>query len=152
MSDERLDHLERRVARLEAELAVRRSSLVEPRGTTNDEPRTPFDLALAGHSLTDGIAIGLAFMQALTGLWQLYLVWGLLIGVGTGMGHILQQVGFERIARWLPFSISTDEIQQQLAAEKRARRRHRRRRILAWLALLAFLVAIAALVVWRLTS
>lgn len=34
------------------------------------------------------------------------------IGIGTGMGHILQQVGFERIARWLPFSISTDEIQQ----------------------------------------
>ena len=48
--------------------------------------------------------------------------------------------------------VSTDEIQQQLAAEKRARRRHRRRRILAWLALLAFLAAIAALVVWRLTS
>jgi len=33
-------------------------------------------------------------------------------GVGTGMGNILQQVGFERIARWLPFFISTDEIQQ----------------------------------------
>lgn len=34
------------------------------------------------------------------------------IGVGTGMSHILQQVGFERIARWLPFTLSADEIQQ----------------------------------------
>jgi protein phosphatase len=48
--------------------------------------------------------------------------------------------------------VSTAEIQEQLAAEERARRRHRRRRILAWLALLAFLGVIAALVVWRLTS
>ena len=48
--------------------------------------------------------------------------------------------------------IPTEQIQRELAAEKRARRRNLRRRILAWLALLAFLAAIAALVVWRLTS
>src|SRR5438093_9039521 len=47
---------------------------------------------------------------------------------------------------------STDEIQEQLAVEKRARRRKLRRRILAWLALLVFLVAVAALVVWRLVT
>jgi MutL protein len=34
------------------------------------------------------------------------------IGIGTGMGNILQQAGIERIARWLPFAISADEIQQ----------------------------------------
>jgi serine/threonine protein phosphatase PrpC len=44
------------------------------------------------------------------------------------------------------------EIQEQVAAEQRARRRHLRRRILAWLALLVFLGAIAALVVWRILS
>ncbi|HVB74328.1 MAG TPA: glutamate mutase L [Ktedonobacteraceae bacterium] len=34
------------------------------------------------------------------------------IGVGTGLGGILQQVGMGRIARWLPFSISEDELRQ----------------------------------------
>jgi serine/threonine protein phosphatase PrpC len=48
--------------------------------------------------------------------------------------------------------VPTAEIQEQLAAEKRARRRQLRRRILAWLALLVFLGVIAALVVWRLLS
>jgi hypothetical protein len=33
------------------------------------------------------------------------------IGVGLGMGNILQQAGFERIARWLPFTITPEEIQ-----------------------------------------
>jgi PPM family protein phosphatase len=48
--------------------------------------------------------------------------------------------------------IPTEEIQQELEAEQRARRRHLRRRLFAWLALLAFVAAIAALVVWRLLS
>jgi hypothetical protein len=48
--------------------------------------------------------------------------------------------------------VPTDEIQEQLAADKRTRRRKLRRRILAWLALLAFLAAIAVLVVWRLVT
>jgi protein phosphatase len=48
--------------------------------------------------------------------------------------------------------VSTAEIERHLAEEERARRRHRRRRILAWLGLVAFLAAIAALVVWRLLS
>jgi serine/threonine protein phosphatase PrpC len=48
--------------------------------------------------------------------------------------------------------VPTDEIQEQLAAEKRTRRRKLRRRILAWLGLLAFLAAIAVLVVWRLVT
>lgn len=34
------------------------------------------------------------------------------IGVGSGAGAILQQVGARRIARWLPFSISEDELRQ----------------------------------------
>jgi hypothetical protein len=34
------------------------------------------------------------------------------IGVGPGLGAILQQVGIERIARWLPFDITEDELQQ----------------------------------------
>ena len=34
------------------------------------------------------------------------------IGVGMGMGNILQQAGIERIARWLPFTVNADEIQQ----------------------------------------
>lgn len=34
------------------------------------------------------------------------------IGVGTGLGNILQQVGFARIARWLPFTLSEDELRQ----------------------------------------
>ncbi|HEV2579686.1 MAG TPA: glutamate mutase L [Ktedonobacteraceae bacterium] len=34
------------------------------------------------------------------------------IGIGTGMGNILRQVGIERIVRWLPFTIAADEIQQ----------------------------------------
>lgn len=33
------------------------------------------------------------------------------IGVGVGMGNILQQIGYERIARWLPFTVTPDEIQ-----------------------------------------
>ena len=48
--------------------------------------------------------------------------------------------------------VSTAEIQEHVAAEKRARRRQLRRRILAWLALLVFLGVIAALVVWRLVT
>jgi PPM family protein phosphatase len=48
--------------------------------------------------------------------------------------------------------IPTEEIQRELEAEQRARRRHLRRRFLAWLALLAFVGAIAVLVVWRLLS
>jgi protein phosphatase len=48
--------------------------------------------------------------------------------------------------------ISAEEIERQLEAQKRAGRRNRRRRVLAWLALLAFVVVIAALVVWRLLS
>ena len=34
------------------------------------------------------------------------------IGVGTGITTLLHQVGFERIARWLPFIVTADEIQQ----------------------------------------
>jgi len=34
------------------------------------------------------------------------------IGVGAGAGAILQQVGARRIARWLPFTISEDELRQ----------------------------------------
>jgi hypothetical protein len=34
------------------------------------------------------------------------------IGIGTSMGNILRQVGIERIKRWLPFTITADEIQQ----------------------------------------
>ena len=34
------------------------------------------------------------------------------IGVGAGAGAILQQVGAQRIARWLPFTISEDELRQ----------------------------------------
>jgi hypothetical protein len=34
------------------------------------------------------------------------------VGVGTGLGAILKQVGVQRIMRWLPFSISEDEIRQ----------------------------------------
>jgi serine/threonine protein phosphatase PrpC len=48
--------------------------------------------------------------------------------------------------------VSTAEIEEQLAAEKRSRRRHRRRRVLAWAGLVALLAVIAALVVWRLLS
>jgi MutL protein len=33
-------------------------------------------------------------------------------GMGAGLGAILQQVGLQRITRWLPFSISEDEIRQ----------------------------------------
>ena len=46
--------------------------------------------------------------------------------------------------------ISTDAIQEHVAAEERAQRRHRRRRVLAWLALLLFAALVAAAVVWRL--
>jgi hypothetical protein len=48
--------------------------------------------------------------------------------------------------------MSTAEVEEQLAAEKRSRRRHRRRRVLAWAGLVALLAVIAALVVWRLLS
>src|SRR6202165_202911 len=34
------------------------------------------------------------------------------VGVGTGLGAILQQVGMQRIARWLPFTITEDELRQ----------------------------------------
>jgi hypothetical protein len=34
------------------------------------------------------------------------------VGVGTGLGAILQQVGMRRIARWLPFTVSEDELRQ----------------------------------------
>ena len=34
------------------------------------------------------------------------------IGVGPGVGAILQKVGIQRIARWLPFDISEDELRQ----------------------------------------
>lgn len=34
------------------------------------------------------------------------------IGVGPGMGLILQKAGLRRIGRWLPFSITEDEIRQ----------------------------------------
>jgi serine/threonine protein phosphatase PrpC len=48
--------------------------------------------------------------------------------------------------------VPTEEIQEEVAAEKRGRRRRLRRRILAWLVLLLFIGAIAALVVWRLVT
>jgi MutL protein len=34
------------------------------------------------------------------------------IGVGPGVGAILQKVGLQRIVRWLPFDISEDELRQ----------------------------------------
>jgi MutL protein len=34
------------------------------------------------------------------------------VGVGTGLGAILQQAGMQRIARWLPFTVSEDELRQ----------------------------------------
>ncbi len=34
------------------------------------------------------------------------------IGVGSGLGAVLQQVGLRNIARWLPFSVTEDEIRQ----------------------------------------
>jgi len=34
------------------------------------------------------------------------------IGVGPNIGAILQQVGAERVSRWLPFTISEDELRQ----------------------------------------
>ncbi|HLZ81371.1 MAG TPA: glutamate mutase L [Ktedonobacteraceae bacterium] len=34
------------------------------------------------------------------------------IGVGPGVGAILQKVGLQRITRWLPFDISEDELRQ----------------------------------------
>ncbi|MFY9580469.1 MAG: Stp1/IreP family PP2C-type Ser/Thr phosphatase [Gaiellaceae bacterium] len=48
--------------------------------------------------------------------------------------------------------VPTEEIQEEVAAEKRGRRRRLRRRLLAWLVLLLFIGAIAALVVWRLVT
>ncbi len=34
------------------------------------------------------------------------------VGVGTGLGAILQRVGMRRIARWLPFTVSEEELRQ----------------------------------------
>lgn len=34
------------------------------------------------------------------------------VGMGPGIGAILQQVGLQRIARWLPFTVSEEEIRQ----------------------------------------
>ena len=34
------------------------------------------------------------------------------VGIGPGMGRLFQQVGLERIARWLPFSVSEEQIRQ----------------------------------------
>ena len=34
------------------------------------------------------------------------------VGIGPGIGSILQQAGFKRIARWLPFTVSEDEMRQ----------------------------------------
>lgn len=34
------------------------------------------------------------------------------IGVGPGVGNILQQVGVERVVRWLPFDVTEDELRQ----------------------------------------
>lgn len=34
------------------------------------------------------------------------------VGVGPGLGAILQQAGLQRIIRWLPFSVTEDEIRQ----------------------------------------
>jgi MutL protein len=34
------------------------------------------------------------------------------IGVGSGLGAVLQQVGLRNIARWLPFSVTEEEIRQ----------------------------------------
>lgn len=34
------------------------------------------------------------------------------VGVGIGLGAILQQVGMRRIVRWLPFTVSEDELRQ----------------------------------------
>ncbi|TME01024.1 MAG: hypothetical protein E6I80_23480 [Chloroflexi bacterium] len=34
------------------------------------------------------------------------------VGVGPGVGAVLQQVGIQRVARWLPFAITEDELRQ----------------------------------------
>jgi MutL protein len=34
------------------------------------------------------------------------------IGVGPGLGAVLQRVGLQRIARWLPFDVSEEEVRQ----------------------------------------
>ena len=34
------------------------------------------------------------------------------VGVGPGLGAILQHVGIQRIARWLPFDVTEDEVRQ----------------------------------------
>jgi PPM family protein phosphatase len=47
---------------------------------------------------------------------------------------------------------STADVQRHVAAEEQARRRRGRRRLLAWLALVLFLAAVAALLVWRFLS
>ena len=44
------------------------------------------------------IAIGLFLLQSLSGLWQLYVIWGVLIGVGTGIAS--QVTGATVAHRW----------------------------------------------------
>jgi len=48
--------------------------------------------------------------------------------------------------------LSTDKIRAHVAAEEQAQRRHRRRRLLAWFALVLFVAAVAAVVIWRLLT
>lgn len=36
------------------------------------------------------------------------------LGIGPNMGAILQQVGFQRIARWLPFDITEEELREYM--------------------------------------
>jgi hypothetical protein len=40
-------------------------------------------------------------------------------------------------------------IAEPVAADEAARRRHRRRRVMAWLVLIAFALAVAAVLAWR---
>ena len=46
--------------------------------------------------------------------------------------------------------IPVEEIRQQAEADERTKGRNRRRRALAWLAILLFVLAVAAIVIWRL--
>jgi hypothetical protein len=48
--------------------------------------------------------------------------------------------------------ISVEQVREEAEAERQARRRRLRRRLVAWLVLLLFAVAIAALVIWRLVT
>lgn len=88
VSDERLDELERRVARLEEELVVRRSSLVDVKQppTTNNERRT-LDLALIGRSL---IAMGGAYLlRAATDLQVVPRTIGIALGLAYAVSWIV---------------------------------------------------------------